>query len=73
MELTNSLFMLCSGCKDNGALYQVAWLDQRYELDIMNMTNISRVSFISDVSYLNLPTKFNKHTTLYLHCFSIQF
>ena len=36
--------LLCSGCKDNGALYQVALLDQRYKLDLENALNISRVS-----------------------------
>ena len=39
------LLCCCSGCKDNGAMYQVAKLAMRPELDLRNVTNISSVSF----------------------------
>jgi len=36
--------VFCSGCKDDGALYKVAMLAMRPDLNLESATNISHVS-----------------------------
>ena len=40
-----SCCVLCSGCRGNNALYQVAQLAVRPELNLADVTNFSSVSF----------------------------